>query len=64
MPKRILVDELHITIAAPRRLSPAAYRSMRRALRRPGFAAGLDRHVRDFLRRYPSLRGAHVTVSR
>jgi hypothetical protein len=64
MPKLILVDELHVTLSAPRGLTAAEYRSVRRALMRPGFRAALGRAVRAALRGFPSLRRVRVTVSR
>jgi hypothetical protein len=64
MPNLIVMDELHLTLSAPRGLTPAQYRSIRRALTRPGFRAALDAAVRQALRRYPSLRAVRVTVSR
>jgi len=64
MPRLILVDELHVTLSAPRGLTPAEYRSIRRALVRPGFRAALGSAVRAALRRFPSLRRVRVTLSR
>jgi hypothetical protein len=64
MPRLLLVDEIHLTVSAPRGLTAAEYRSVRRALLRPGFRAALDAAVRGVLRRYPSLRAVRVTVSR
>jgi hypothetical protein len=64
MAKHILIDELHVTLLAPRGLSAKESRAARRALRRASFLAALTRAAREVVRRYPSLQVVRVTVSR
>ena len=47
--KTLVIDELHITVSVPSKLGPAEYRSIRRALNRPGFRTALIRAVLDDL---------------
>lgn len=62
--KAILIDELHLTLSVPSNLSPTKYRSIRRALNRPGFHTALNRAVREVFHRYPSLAQVRITISR
>lgn len=62
MPKRILMDMLHIQIDAPTNLAKPVYAQMRRALNSKRFAADLRQLARSFIRRYSSLSLVRVTV--
>lgn len=64
MPRRIVIDEIHLTFTIPADLSRPACVALRRALRHRHFLTGLGRAVRQFLRRHPSLRPARLTVER
>jgi hypothetical protein len=64
MARTILIDELHVALRAPRDLTAAQHRVLRKALRRPTLLPALARAVRAALRRYPSLRPVRVTVAR
>jgi hypothetical protein len=62
--KTVVMDELHITVSAPSNLRPAEFRSIRRALNRPGFRSALNDAVNAVFQRYPSLAKVRVTISR
>jgi hypothetical protein len=64
MPKGILMDELHVSVSAPRGLPSTAYGAIHRALHARRFRAELRRAVRAVFRRQPSLRQVMVVVSR
>jgi hypothetical protein len=64
MPKLSLMDEIHITIWAPRTLSKQSCRAIRRTLQAPHFNADLRRTVRTLVRQYPSLASVHVKIGR
>jgi hypothetical protein len=64
MPRASLIDELHLTLYAPRGLPERAYAAMRRTLTGPGFRDRLGRAVRDAVRHYPSPARVRVTVGR
>jgi hypothetical protein len=64
MARKILIDEFHLTVVAPRGLSPEEFRAMRRALGRVGFRAALGSAVRDVVHRHPSLARVRTVISR
>ena len=64
MPKRILIDELHLTLRAPSGLPESQYLAIRRALQRKRFFIQLNKAVRIVLRGRPSLRNVVVAISR
>ena len=65
MAKTVLLDELHLTVHAPRGLPEPEYAAIRRTLARAHFHAALDRAIRDVF----SLSGSaprparHLTLS-
>lgn len=62
--KSVLMDELHITVAAPCNLGLTEYRAIHWALNRPGFRTSLNRAVQAVFRRYPSLAKVRLTITR
>jgi hypothetical protein len=64
MANGVLIEELHLSVSAPRGLAPAEYDALRRALDGLRLRARLGRFVRGLLHREPSLRPARVRVSR
>jgi hypothetical protein len=64
MARLILIDELHLTVHAPRRLGVAALDAMRRELNDPRLLAALRRLARRLLRRRPALAAARLRLSR
>jgi len=64
MPRLIVMDELHVTLLAPRRLSVPEQDAVTRALNDPSFTAGLRRAVRRLMRRRPELSPVRVRVTR
>ncbi len=64
MSRSILIDELYLTVRAPRGLSDSDYDMMRQALDDAHFQAGLRRVVRAFFRQYPALLRARVNITR
>jgi hypothetical protein len=64
MPKTVLLDEIHVTVLAPRGLKEKDYEAMSRTLRGRSFLGALRRSVRGVVGEYPALRRALVNVSR
>lgn len=64
MPSFILIDEIMVSLRAPPGLAESQYQAMRRAFWQPRFLTRVRQVVRDVLRRYPSLNGIRVGVSR
>ena len=64
MTKTVLLDELHLTVLAPRGLPEPEYSAIRRTLTRARFHAALDRAIREVFSRYPALRRARLDISR
>jgi hypothetical protein len=64
MAKAILMDEIHVTLFAPRGLRKQEYDAIRGILTERCFRGDLRRTVGDVVRRYPVLRIIRVTVTR
>ncbi len=64
MAKRIMIEEYHLTVLAPRGLSTAEYEAMRQTLDDPHFHAQLRRVIRRVARRHPALSKVKVRLSR
>ena len=64
MPKRILMEQFHVTVTAPAGLPKVEYDAMQRTLRRKRFQTGLRDAVRDVIRRCASLSKTRVTLDR
>ncbi len=63
MPKRIIMDQFHVTIEASARLEKPAYAKIRRTLQSRRFQTGLRAAVRSAFRRFPTLQQVHISVS-
>lgn len=64
MAKNILMEELHLTVYVPPKLTKAQYDAIRRALNGKQFRDALDQAVADLVRRYPSLNKTRFTLTR
>ena len=64
MAKKILMDELHVTVLAPAGLPEPEYRAIHAALNSRRFAGELRRAVQDVLGRFRGLSKTTVKVSR
>jgi hypothetical protein len=64
MAQTILIDELHVSVRAPRGLPDSEYVSMRRTLDDWRFRTELHRAVRSVVRHHPALAQARVRMSR
>ena len=64
MAKAILMDEIHVTLFAPRGLREEEYDVIHRTLTDRRFRGDLGRTVGEVVRRYPVLRIIRVTVTR
>jgi len=64
MAKRLLMEEYHLTVFAPRGLREPQYRAIRRALDSRRFRTELGRAVRQAFRRYPALQQVRTQLSR
>ncbi len=62
--KRVLMDEFHLTVLAPRKLSEPEYEAIRQAIAGPAFRAGLARAARRVARRHPALSKVRLKLSR
>ena len=62
MPKRILMEQFHLTMTAPAGLPKMEYDAMRRTLQRKRFQKSLREAVRKVIRRHPSLRKLHIAI--
>jgi hypothetical protein len=63
MPKRLLMDQFHLSVYVPRTIRPAAAAAVRRTLAAAGFRRRLRQAVRAVAGRYPSLRPATFVLS-
>ena len=59
----ILIDELHVSIMAPRGLQPEEYDAISRIVGRAAFRVEVRRAVLAVVRRHPDLRQARVVVT-
>jgi hypothetical protein len=64
MPKGILIDEVHLTFTASRRLARAKQDAIARTLSGKPFRTLLRRAIAGVVKRFPSLRAARFSVSR
>jgi hypothetical protein len=64
MAKAILMDEIHVTLFAPRGLRGEEYDAIHRTLTDRRFRGDPRRTVGEVVRRYPSVRMIRVTVTR
>lgn len=64
MPKRILIEEWHITVLVPQALPEPETEAIRRTLTEPAFEARLRRAIRRVFRTEASLDQARVRLSR
>lgn len=64
MPRRVVIEQFHVTVFVPSKLSPTEVLAVRRALTGPGFRGRLRRAADAVVNRYRSLRRATVHVSR
>ncbi len=64
MANRIIVEEFHLTVHAPRKLSVVEYRKIRRTLLGVRFRDALGRAMEEVVRRYPSLDRTRLTLTR
>jgi hypothetical protein len=64
MPKKILMDEFHVSVTVPSGLSKAEYDAIHRSLKSTRFQKRLREGMRNIFRRYPSLRKTRVAISR
>ena len=62
MPK-IMLDEFHLRLLVPDRMSPTESRAIRRVINSKRFHAGLVRTLRTFLGRYRSLSKVSIKVA-
>lgn len=64
MPKRVLIEEFHVSVYVSSTLPDAQSTAIRRTLNSKRFCAGLKRTVRGVVRQHPSLSRVHVRISR
>ena len=64
MAKAIVMDEIHLTVFAPRGLREEEYDAIHRALTDRRFRGDLRRTVEEVVRRYPALAKVRVAVTR
>jgi hypothetical protein len=64
MAKRLLMEEYHLTVFAPRGLREPQYRAIRRALDSRRFRMDLGLAVRQAFRRYSALQRVRIQLSR
>ena len=64
MAKRIVLDELHLTVRIPNKLSETQTEQIRRRLNGKEFMARLRRAIREIVRAYPELVVVSVSVCR
>jgi hypothetical protein len=63
MAKRILIEQFHLTVFAPRKLPGVKYDAMHQTLSRERFRGRLLRAMKRVCRRYRTLSRAKVKVS-
>ena len=64
MAKKILIEEFHVSILLPARLTNPACTAVRRTLNNKRFQARLRDAIGNVFRRYPSLNPVKFSVSR
>ena len=64
MPRKILMDEFHVSVTAPRGLPKAEYAAIHRTLTSRRFQKRLREGVGNVFRRHPSLRKTRLAISR
>jgi len=64
MPKRMLMEQFHLTMTVLAGLPTAEYAPMRRTLHRKRFQKSLRDVVHKVIRRHPSLRKLHIALER
>lgn len=64
MSERILLDQMLISVNAPKNMSAEQSGAIVRTLRSRRFQAGLAQAVKQFFRRHPTLRALSVVISR
>ena len=62
--KLLLIDEIHVSIRAPRALPESAFRGIRRTLRSKQFMAALHHAIRGVVQRHRSLDPVRVKLER
>jgi hypothetical protein len=64
MAKRMLIEQFHLSVYAPRNLPEDEYEAMHQTLTRRRFRARLQRTMRKVCQRYRTLNKVKVKVSR
>ncbi len=64
MAKTLLMDELHISIYAPRGLPDWDYEAIYRTLKSAGLQRQIRTAVKAALRRYPALEKVRIVIAR
>ena len=64
MPKALLIEEFHISLLVPRRVSAKDGAAIRRTLMAAKFERRLRRTVEDVIRDFPALVAVKLAVSR
>ena len=62
MPKKILMEQFHLTMTSPACSAKLEYDAMRRTLQRKRFQKSLREAVRKVIRRHPSLEKLQVAL--
>ncbi len=60
----VMIDEIHVHILVPTRLSPSEVTAIQRCLNGNNFKAAFRRTTKTLFRRYPSLGRTTIRVSR
>jgi len=63
MPKEVLLDEFHLSVFAPRKLSAEEYSKIHKVLNRRRFRTLLNRALRTICRRFRSLAKVRIKLS-
>jgi len=64
MPRHVLIDEFHLSLLIPHRLSDSEQRVIRRTLGGQRFRSRLYKAARSVVRRFPTLNRIRLTLSR
>jgi hypothetical protein len=64
MSRNVIIDELHVTISVSTKLRDAQARQVRRTMLSGSFMARMRRSVLAVVRRFPTLAGVQVTLTR
>jgi hypothetical protein len=64
MPKRMLMEQFHLTMTVPAGLTTVEYEAMRRTLHRKRFQKSLREAVRKTIQRHPSLKKLRIALER